>query len=71
MSKGEDQLLIILPSDHRITNKKHFLESIKIAQTAALEGKIVTFGIKPKIPPQDSDILKQGYLKKILIMHIK
>ena len=50
LSQDEDQLLLILPSDHLITNEKNFLESIKMAQTAALEGKIVTFGIKPNNP---------------------
>jgi len=65
MSEGEDQLLIILPSDHRITNKKHFLESIKMAQTAALEGKIVTFGIKPNNPSTGFGYIKaKGVFKK-------
>ncbi len=50
MIEGQDQLLLILPSDHLITNKKNFLESIKKAQPAAMDGKIVTFGIKPNNP---------------------
>ena len=43
---GEDQILLILPSDHQITNEKNFLNSIKKAQPSALEGKIVTFWYK-------------------------
>ena len=47
---GDDPILLILPSDHQITNKKHFLNSIEEAQSATLKGKIVTFGIKPNNP---------------------
>ena len=55
---GEDQILLILPSDHQITNEKNFLNSIKKAQPSALEGKIVTFGIKPSYPSTG-----YGYIK--------
>lgn len=47
ISGGEDPLLLILPADHQITNKANFLESINKSKDSALEGKIVTFGIKP------------------------
>ena len=47
---GEDPILLVLPSDHQIKNGSHFLNAIKKAQSASLEGKIVTFGIKPNNP---------------------
>ena len=50
MAGGDDPILLILPSDHQIMNKKHFLNSIEEAQSATLKGKIVTFGIKPNNP---------------------
>ena len=50
ISKGNDPILLILPSDHQIRNHKIFLDSIEEAKQATLEGRIVTFGIKPSNP---------------------
>ena len=50
VSEGDDPVLIILPSDHKITNNDMFLQSIEKAKSVALQGKIVTFGIKPSRP---------------------
>ncbi len=50
IKSGEDPILLILPSDHQIANETLFLNSIKNAQSSSLEGKIVTFGIKPNNP---------------------
>ncbi|WP_288261927.1 mannose-1-phosphate guanylyltransferase/mannose-6-phosphate isomerase [uncultured Prochlorococcus sp.] len=57
-SNGEDPILLILPSDHRIKNIEVFLESIIKAQLSAQEGNIVTFGIKPNKPATG-----YGYIK--------
>ena len=57
-SNGEDPILLILPSDHKITNHEIFLESIIKAKLAAQEGSIVTFGIKPNKPATG-----YGYIK--------
>ena len=65
LNKGEDQLLLILPSDHLITDTTNFLESIKKAQPAAMDGKIVTFGIKPNNPSTGFGYIKaKGTFKK-------
>ena len=65
LNEGEDQLLLILPSDHLITDKTNFLESIKKAQPAAMDGKIVTFGIKPNNPSTGFGYIKaKGTFKK-------
>ena len=50
VSNGNDPILLILPSDHQITNDKIFLDSIQEAKQATIEGNIVTFGIKPTNP---------------------
>ena len=50
ISSGNDPILLILPSDHQITNDKTFLDSVDKAKTATIEGNIVTFGIKPSNP---------------------
>ena len=50
VSQGNDPILLILPSDHQITNDKIFLDSIEEAKQATIEGSIVTFGIKPSNP---------------------
>ncbi len=47
ISRGVDPILLILPSDHQITNEINFINSIKKAKDSALKGKIVTFGIRP------------------------
>ena len=46
----EDDIVIILPSDHLIKNLDKFYDTVKNAQVLAEEGYIVTFGIKPKYP---------------------
>lgn len=43
----EDSILIVLPSDHSIKNKKAFHEALNIAIKEAENGNIVTFGICP------------------------
>ena len=50
VANGDDPILLILPSDHKINNDKIFLESIENAKKAARGGDIVTFGIKPTNP---------------------
>ena len=54
----DDPILLILPSDHQIKNNKEFLKSIDEAKKFALEGKIITFGVKPKSPETG-----YGYIK--------
>lgn len=46
----EEALILVMPSDHVIPNSKAFRETILKAKQAALDGYIVTFGIKPKEP---------------------
>lgn len=45
-----DAIMLISPSDHLIPDTKAFHDAVNVAQTAALDGKIVTFGITPTHP---------------------
>ena len=46
----KDELILLLPSDHVINNKKRFNDSIKKGIDDAVNGNIVLFGIKPDSP---------------------
>ena len=47
-SSSEDPILLVLPADHMIEDTHSFHEAIKIAETLAIQNKLVTFGIVPK-----------------------
>jgi len=48
---GEDSVITVLASDHLITKKQKFIDSLKLANKLAFnENKIVTLGIKPNYP---------------------
>ena len=50
VSAGDDELLLICPSDHHIGDVAAFHTAIGIAREAAEAGHIVTFGIEPDHP---------------------
>ena len=47
---GEDPVILVVPSDHLIQDKEHFLSTVKKGEKLAEEGYIVTFGIKQNYP---------------------
>lgn len=55
---GGDALLLVLPSDHVITNETAFRGAVQAAAAAAEAGKLVTFGIVPTGPETG-----YGYIK--------
>ncbi|HEL3783759.1 TPA: mannose-1-phosphate guanylyltransferase/mannose-6-phosphate isomerase [Stenotrophomonas maltophilia] len=55
---GADALLLVLPSDHVITNETAFRSAVQAAAAAAEVGKLVTFGIVPTGPETG-----YGYIK--------
>ena len=57
---GEDALLLVLPSDHVVTDDKAFHEAARGAATVAEQGKLVTFGIVPTAPETG-----YGYIKAV------
>ncbi|QEY32469.1 mannose-1-phosphate guanylyltransferase/mannose-6-phosphate isomerase [Synechococcus sp. RSCCF101] len=47
---GEDPLLLVLAADHLIRDGAAFRETVRAGIPAALEGRLVTFGIVPTAP---------------------
>ncbi len=58
-----EAIMVILPSDHVIKNKKKFHSSLLRSAVAAADGYIVTIGIKPDKPETGYGYIKLG--KKI------
>lgn len=56
--KDENEVVIIVPSDHLIKDFKGFEKSVETGMNAAKDGKIVTFGIQPTYPETG-----YGYIK--------
>jgi mannose-1-phosphate guanylyltransferase/mannose-6-phosphate isomerase len=54
-----DPLLLVLPADHVIRDVKAFRTALEIGRKAALEGKLVTFGVVPDKPETG-----YGYIKR-------
>src|SRR6476620_2419433 len=50
VADGSDPLLLVLPSDHVILDTAAFQAAVRSAETAAHDGKLVTFGILPSGP---------------------
>jgi mannose-1-phosphate guanylyltransferase/mannose-6-phosphate isomerase len=59
-SPQSDPLLLILPADHVIRDVKAFRAALEIGRKAAMEGKLVTFGVVPNKPETG-----YGYIKRI------
>ena len=49
-SSKSDPIILVVPSDHKITDTKSFIETVKEGEKIAEQGYIVTFGIKPSYP---------------------
>ncbi len=47
LATGQDGLMIVLPSDHTISDEGAFATAVEQAATAARDGFLVTFGITP------------------------
>mgnify|MGYP000937848527 CR=1 FL=1 len=47
---GEDAVLLVLPSDHLISDHASFAEAVSRAMDLATQGYLVTFGIRPSAP---------------------
>lgn len=50
IEKGDDPIIIIMPSDHIINDLENFNNSINSAIKYAKKGNLVTFGVKPTEP---------------------
>ncbi len=58
--QDKEAIVLAMPSDHAIKNKKALLEAVNTALPAAEKGKIVTFGIKPTSPETGYGYIEQG-----------
>lgn len=47
---GENEIILLLPSDHIINDQNALIDAVSKAETLADIGKIVTFGITPQSP---------------------
>lgn len=57
---SEEQLVLVLPSDHYIPDRVAFRRTIKDAMQTALEGLIVTFGVQPVRPDTNYGYIELG-----------
>jgi mannose-1-phosphate guanylyltransferase/mannose-6-phosphate isomerase len=60
MATVGDSLMIVLPSDHTISDEAAFAEAIENAVQVALEGYLVTFGITPSRAETGYGYIKVG-----------
>jgi mannose-1-phosphate guanylyltransferase/mannose-6-phosphate isomerase len=58
LAKGEDEILLLMPSDHVIKNVGAFHQAIQTGLPAARDGNLVTFGIRP-----DEANTQYGYIE--------
>jgi len=60
---GEDVVILVLPADHVIQNIKAFHKAVDTGYQAALDDKLVTFGIIPGLPETGYGYIKAGNAK--------
>lgn len=70
LDKPEEDVALVLPSDHHIDNQGEFESVVKQANYAAMDGKsIVTFGIKPTRPETGYGYIRAGEKRGSLNIH--
>lgn len=50
LAVGDDELVLVTPSDHVVQNQHEYTRCIETAKELALEGYMVTFGVHPNYP---------------------
>ncbi|WP_025872328.1 mannose-1-phosphate guanylyltransferase/mannose-6-phosphate isomerase [Methylobacillus glycogenes] len=58
--QGQDVYMLVLPADHVIRDLQSFEHAVQTALTAADQGNLVTFGIKPAHPETGYGYIKLG-----------
>ncbi|MDX1694839.1 MAG: mannose-1-phosphate guanylyltransferase/mannose-6-phosphate isomerase [Ketobacteraceae bacterium] len=56
----DDNIMLVLPADHSISDKQAYHAALAKANTLALEGKLVTFGIEPSKPETGYGYVRKG-----------
>ncbi len=59
-NRDPSALVLLLPSDHLISDANAFLDAVRTAEPAAREGTIVTFGISPDSPHTGYGYIRLG-----------
>ncbi len=57
---SSDSVMVVMPSDHMISDTKQFQTKLQLAVEAAAEGYLVTFGIVPTRPETVYGYIKSG-----------
>ena len=60
MREGGDPILLVMPSDHVITDTRTFQEAVACGAALAEEGAVVTFGITPDAPETGYGYIQTG-----------
>jgi mannose-1-phosphate guanylyltransferase/mannose-1-phosphate guanylyltransferase/mannose-6-phosphate isomerase len=60
LDAAEDDLILVLPSDHAIGDSAAFVNAVERAATAAAEGWLVTFGIRADRPETGYGYIRRG-----------
>jgi len=60
LEASDDPILLVLPADHAIKDKKPFHHAILAAEKLAKDGALVTFGIVPHQPHTGYGYIKRG-----------
>jgi mannose-1-phosphate guanylyltransferase / mannose-6-phosphate isomerase len=55
-----DGILLVMPSDHVIDDRRNFLAAVRGAAEVAASGKLVLFGIKPNAPHTGYGYIRRG-----------
>jgi mannose-1-phosphate guanylyltransferase / mannose-6-phosphate isomerase len=58
--KDPSALVLLMPADHVVIDKKAFADAVEIAAAAAREGAIATFGIQAKSPETGYGYIQRG-----------
>jgi mannose-1-phosphate guanylyltransferase/mannose-6-phosphate isomerase len=66
LARGEDDLLLLMPSDHVVRDVAAFHEAVENGTAAAEAGKLVTFGIRPDEPNTQYGYIELGGLDEDL-----
>jgi mannose-1-phosphate guanylyltransferase/mannose-6-phosphate isomerase len=60
LRNSPDAILLVLPSDHVVTNEAAFLTAVESAASLAVNGALVTFGIQPTEPHTGYGYIRAG-----------
>ena len=64
IQNSKNPFLLVLSSDHVITNKANLIKVLEIGKNYANKGRLVTFGVKPKYPETG-----YGYIESTTILN--